>query len=401
MGKHGVFISYRHNYDHGLLAGRIFDYLERAGFAPFLDVYSMPQGYFPDEIIRHIKESPYFLLVLTPGCLDDLNENDWIYKEIKEALECKKNDEILVVATEHFSVEKTLPEDISKIKDRHFYELSMQNFPDVMKRIKDSIEYNKLEKVLSWRDYYTLTRSNVYMNSRLEICRTIASYENCFGYELVDCVKNKKDFTGQQKIKRIRMSCYAATLLLTNSRGMVDNTAFDYGTMFNIFRELLKDTDFSMELILTAPNSAGMKDAIDNKKLGNDALEEHPEAIFLGYYANILKLIYEDPVFKNACREKRFKFMVTGKIMIGAIFQTVYKDPWKEFNNVKVDFYTSNIMHSTDRRCVMIFEENNKENYDFFVRQYEYLRDINSSNDLIEKCGEGWIEEWKQLQEEI
>lgn len=398
MNKYGIFINHRHDYRH--LAGRIYDYFNYKGMDPFLDVYSLPQGNYEEEILRQVRETPYFLCVLTKDCLEGLNPdnpNDIYYKEIKTAFE--SNVKILVVASEDFEPPDTLPDDIVGLLYLQRYPIlnNMRNFFDEMDRIcKRDIDLKKLYGVINWREY-TCKNANVLISSRFELERNIASLNNRFGEEFVQSVTEGKPFTGQYRIKHINMSCYAASILFAPDRYLVDYKAYDHGMMFNIFSYLLQDDDFSMTIITNSPDSYPAIDAIERSKLGNSSLEENQKAVFLSSYANVTKLMTEEP-YKTAKRNKKFRYLVTEAVLPFAYFQIIYKKEWEEFNHIKIDLYTEGLESSSNRRSMLIFERGNEDSYRFLESQFEHLREreLRNSNQIIKKNNDVWLSQWEE-----
>jgi len=398
MKKHGVFISYRHT--DWPLAGRIYDFLDRAGFHPFWDATSMYQGSFPDTLRQEIQQAPYFLCVLTPNTFSSTNPKDWVYEEIRIALSCPDKS-ILLIADSDFSWPDTLPEDIESIRRHHYDEVTRNSFQGVMEQLcARSIDRDRIAAVLDWRQRLR-SASNVFIANREYIERTLAPLEDRFGTELVKALKNNQDHDGENHIRFIHMSCYAASILFSPQQDMVDERAYDLGLLFNIFSWLLRDPGFSLEIVITAPGSFAARDAIDCDKLGNSALEVCPEAIFLSSYSNFCRLIEEDPNFKKAYKDKRFRFMVTEKVLPYALFQVEYKPEYQEYNHIKVDLYSEGLTSNMDRRCMMIFKGNDPENYSFFVSRYEYIRNPRESKALISRHHQLWLEQWAQLKEEL
>ena len=88
--RYDVFISYRRGaaYDLALLLQRE---LQGHGLAVFLD-RDLRQGVFDDKLLRHITDTPIFLVILTPGALDRCSdEEDWLRKEISQAIKSQQN----------------------------------------------------------------------------------------------------------------------------------------------------------------------------------------------------------------------------------------------------------------------------------------------------------------------
>ncbi len=398
--ENGIFISYRHSYSD--YAGRIYDELKRRGLSPFMDVYQMSQGNFHTEIGDKIRDCPYFLLILYPGCLDGLREDDVFFREIRTALECKEPSELLIAAHQGFvfpSAEQ-LPEALRGLSQHHYDYVTHELFGEGIDRLVRNIRPERIGRTVNWREYIACNASTAVM-SREEIEHRYATMENRFGAELVTAVREGRRYEGPRTVKRICMSCYAASLLFNPGREMVDDRAFDNGLLFNLFAELLRDPDFFLEIIINAPGSEGAQEAIRNKMLGNKALEDYPEAVFLGAYAGLCRLIEEDPVFMQAYRERRFRFYLTDAVMTGAIFRTEYKEPMSEFDHIKFDVYSFNIDSNMSRRCMLFFRADNAENYDYFCRTYEYIRNHRLSQKEVREKHDGWIAEWDRVREEL
>lgn len=398
MKKYGVFISYRHA--DWALAGRIYDFLSAKGLCPFWDSTSMCQGSFPDTLKQEIQQAPYFLCVLTPNTFADLSPSAWIYKEIKLALS-DPGKKILLVADTNFQWPAEMPEEIARIQEQHYDPVDRTTFRSVMEQIcQRSIDWNSLSGVLDWRQRLK-SLNNICLANRERIERTLAPLADRFGPELVHSIQQNQEFTGQNRIRFIHMSCYAASIIFSPQQDMVDERAFDLGLMFNIFAKMLQDPEFSLELVINAPGSFAMQDAIDREKLGNSALEAYQEAIFLSSYSNIHRLIQEEPSFAQAYKEKRFRFMVTENVLPYALFQVEYKPGFEEYSHVKVDLYSEGLTSNMDRRCMMIFKQDDPDNYSFFVRCYEYTRNVRESKALMKAHHAQWLAQWEELKEEL
>ena len=395
---YGIFIS--HKSEDWALAGRIYDYLSASGYRPFLDIESLHQGNFDDALEQVIRTTPYFLLVLSPNTFKNVQEDSWVLREIRIALQSACT--VFLVATEDFEwPEDKLPEDIKPLYHKHIYYIGLRNFYEIMKKLTDAdIMQGKTESVTDWREKIRFL-SQTYMSSRENIEKTLGTLEARFGAELVESIKKKEPFRGRNRIKSIHMSCYAASLVLAPQINMVDERAFDRGVLFNIFAELLKDEDFSLEIVITAPNSMAAKEAAESEKLGNGRLEEYPEAVFLSSYCSIFRLIDKDPVFSKARSDRRFKFMVTDMAMPYSIFQISYKADYNEYDHIKVDLYSEGLTSNMDRRSMVLFRKTDPENYSFFEERYKYIRNLKRSNQLIRENHEAWVEAWDVLKEEI
>lgn len=398
MKKHGIFISYRHT--DWALAGRIYDFLKTKGLHPFWDSTSMYQGSFPETLEREILQAPYFLCVLTPNTFGAYGPNDFVCKEIEIALSCP-GKKILLVADDHFSWPESMPESIAKIKQNHYDTVTRNTFLPVMEHLfQRNIDKNMLSDTLDWKQML-LSSSNTFLSKREHIERSFATLSNRFGAELLQSIQENREYDGENRIRFIHMSCYAASIIFSPQQDMVDERAFDLGKMFSIFAWLLRDPAFNLELVINAPGCHAMHDAIEQKKLGNSALEVFPEAIFLSSYCNIQRLIQEHPVFSKAYKEKRFRFLVTESVLPYSIFQIAYKPEYDEYDHIKVDLYSEGLTSNMDRRCMVIFKKDDPDNYTFFSSRYEYIRNPVVSKKLIKQYHTQWTEQWEQLKEEL
>lgn len=81
-----VFISYRRS-TSAYFARAIYQNLRDHGLDVFMDVESIDQGQFDTIILNQIKARPYFLVILSPGCLDRCAQpGDWLRREIEFAI---------------------------------------------------------------------------------------------------------------------------------------------------------------------------------------------------------------------------------------------------------------------------------------------------------------------------
>lgn len=92
MKKYDIFISYRRKGASGITDGtyvaRMLKMeLEQRGYKVFFDYNECTDGDFVDRILPSIRNSKVFLLVITSGSLlRCVNENDWVRREISEAI---------------------------------------------------------------------------------------------------------------------------------------------------------------------------------------------------------------------------------------------------------------------------------------------------------------------------
>lgn len=162
-----IFISYRR--DGSDAHARVFyEKLKQAGFTVFLDFESLFSGGFECNILNAIDSCEDFILLLPKNGLERCKEeNDILRKEIRQALNGKKN--IIPVFINGFKMpsQNDLPDDIAAITDINGFECSMEYFDAVFRKLlrnlisrpKDVFLYETLdvvrEKVLSVdHDYF-------------------------------------------------------------------------------------------------------------------------------------------------------------------------------------------------------------------------------------------------------
>jgi DNA polymerase III delta prime subunit len=135
-----VFISYRR--EHGSDTARaIQGELEMAGIETFLDVDDLGSNPFDETILRQIEAAPHFLIILSPGCLDRVqNPADWLRREVAHAIKTQRN--IIPVRKEGFQVPKqeSLPADIAALARYHCVEYSHHYYSTMIERIRERIE---------------------------------------------------------------------------------------------------------------------------------------------------------------------------------------------------------------------------------------------------------------------
>lgn len=82
-----AFISYRRC--NGFMAAKVIrEMLKAKGVTAYMDLDELHSGTFDDKLLDAIHHSPVFILVLSPGALDNCgNSEDWLTKEIVAAMD--------------------------------------------------------------------------------------------------------------------------------------------------------------------------------------------------------------------------------------------------------------------------------------------------------------------------
>jgi len=118
--KFEIFISYRRKGGYNT-AKLIYDRLRLDGYSVSFDIDTLVNGNFDVELEQRVKDCKDFLLVLSPGIFDRFLEsdpdydadNDWVRREIKCAIDEKKN--IIPLQLEDFIFPKKLPDNVKDL----------------------------------------------------------------------------------------------------------------------------------------------------------------------------------------------------------------------------------------------------------------------------------------------
>lgn len=128
-----VFISYRR--DGGdMTAMYFYQALKDRGYNVFYDLEVLRAGKFNEALLDSIKSCTDFVVILSPHALDRCNdENDWVRREIAEALRSKKN--IIPVMLKGFTFPETLPEEIDDIRYQNGLSCTTEYFEESINRL--------------------------------------------------------------------------------------------------------------------------------------------------------------------------------------------------------------------------------------------------------------------------
>lgn len=147
-GKCNIFISYRRQGGREL-ARTLRLALENLGYDNiFFDYNSLRDGMFNDRIITAINECNDFILVMTPGSMDRcVNEDDWVRREITEALEVGCNIIPILIDDKEVSYPEEFPRRLNIIKNIQASKLlTNEFFEESVKRIAERLHSHRTTK---------------------------------------------------------------------------------------------------------------------------------------------------------------------------------------------------------------------------------------------------------------
>jgi formylglycine-generating enzyme required for sulfatase activity len=133
-----VFLSYRRNVS-AFIARAVFQDLRQHGYDVFMDVESIDSGQFDTIILNQIAARVHFLVILTPGTLEGLQEpDDWLRREIERAIELGRN--VVPILVNEFRFDDTarahLPEPLRDLPRYNGLRLVDDYFIEAMERLR-------------------------------------------------------------------------------------------------------------------------------------------------------------------------------------------------------------------------------------------------------------------------
>ncbi len=132
-----VFISYRRA-TGSFIARSIFEDLRSNDFDPFMDVESIDSGTFDTIIVNQIAARAHFVLILSPGTLDRVNEpDDWLRREIEHAIDLKRNIVPVLVGDYTFNgQEHQLTGKLAELPRYNAVRMFHEYFDEAMERLR-------------------------------------------------------------------------------------------------------------------------------------------------------------------------------------------------------------------------------------------------------------------------
>lgn len=149
-----IFISYRR--EGGATTARLIcKALEEKKFRCFFDSESLSFGSFADNIKENLRNSPNFILIVTPGSLDRcISKDDWVRQEIAMALDLYKSHKIQriipIFANGVTGFPANLPSDISAIAEQNAIELNHKDFEANFSRLIERIYHERRDQLLNY-----------------------------------------------------------------------------------------------------------------------------------------------------------------------------------------------------------------------------------------------------------
>ena len=200
-----------------------------------------------------------------------------------------------------------------------------------------------------------------------------------------------------KKIRHIRIMNFACNLIINPEIGEIGHIPpKDIGLSDGIER-IMRETNATVEIILTQPNEYNIKDL--ETKIANHRAGSSEGALYSAL-ATLYKNLSTDTIYAHHSKSTPvlFQFYVMKTSIPFAIFNVEFLDEAKRFNHVKVDLYSAALDNEDFRRSFVIWENEDSENYKFFVHNFT---DIKKNPSLCEKVTlemlKTWAIEWENV----
>ena len=132
-----IFISYRRKYG-AYVARLVYNELRNKRKNVFYDIITMKAGKFDEQIQAAIQKSKYVIAVLTPGCLDERKDEDWMRTELESALE--HNKQIINLLVDGFEFPEKMSENLKEVTRRHGIHINAEHIDASLEALIAQIE---------------------------------------------------------------------------------------------------------------------------------------------------------------------------------------------------------------------------------------------------------------------
>jgi hypothetical protein len=209
---------------------------------------------------------------------------------------------------------------------------------------------------------------NVHMSSRKNI-HTLYPVDVRLGFN-----KNERgviDEDVSKHITHLRMLCLTGNQFI-NPDEMSENRMeiHESISISEAIRSILDKTGAQLDLILAKPTKSELEDVehkISNSRGGAEKTSYSAQS-------RLYKLLTSDKTFIKALHEGRFCYCVVDMCIPFAIFAVEYKSEYAFLNHVKIDPYSLHMTDENEMRTMIIWQNSDKENYEYFLRNFNEIR---------------------------
>jgi hypothetical protein len=237
--------------------------------------------------------------------------------------------------------------------------------------------------------------NNVHMGNREKIHRLYPVGER-MGFN-----KNEYgdvDIAVSKHITRMRILNICSNLIINPDYAEHSHTIpDDPNSISKVIRSILTNTRAQMTLILAKPTENVLKDM--QHKIANPNPNKATGAIYSAQ-SELYNALSGDTLFAEAKRENRFGYYVTDMCMPFAIFAVEYDTEYSFLNHVKVDLYSAPLTNENERRSMIIWQNSDEENYNFFLRNFDNVRTQLCSPHNMDEM-RIWADKWKTMEKQV
>lgn len=136
--RHTVFISYRRRAS-SFVARSIYQDLRAHQYDVFMDVTDIDAGQFESIILNQVAARAHFLVILTPGTVENFSsEDDWMRREIEHAIATGRNVvPVTALGCTMNDVKPHLPKSLKKLAGFNAVDIPVDYFDEAMTKLRD------------------------------------------------------------------------------------------------------------------------------------------------------------------------------------------------------------------------------------------------------------------------
>lgn len=367
--QYDVFIAYHGSYGNNGTTGiaeKLYDHLSKLGYSVFF-FPKMKNDAFKANIIDVMKSKTFILVC---------NENLHRYSNGK--INKSKHYELSTEIDAFYALTQT-GQDVS-VQDSKILMCDSNNWgkeADIHELFanrphfhisENAITFSKIDKWLEER----ISKTNVIEDFIIKYSGQF--YERGYFEKHISDTENRllQKVDGNYIVRKISMCCYTAGTV-TNSNAVIRESVNKAKKMENNIEVLLnEDDEFSLELIITNPNSKAASEAINNDKIGN----KNKKTFYDSYNKLKMKLNDNDDIYSERWGDG-FSCKVTDISLPYAIMQVEYKTGYEHLNHIKIDLYSPYLKRNknSSRLTIIVSQKFQNMEYEYFQDQLRKISD--------------------------
>lgn len=177
-----------------------------------------------------------------------------------------------------------------------------------------------------------------------------------------------------KQIRNIRIMNFSSNLVINPEMAEIGHIAANDISLSAAIETIMKDTQATVELILSYPNRYNVKDLetkCATRRAGNCA------ASLYSALETLYRNLSSDTIYSiRGNNEPRLFFLYLMKTsMPFGIFNVEFMEKASQYNHVKVDLYSAALKTEDDRRSFVIWQTQDPTNYQFFVDNFINIKE--------------------------